>query len=86
MAQSLDVFEEYASDADIGDVGGGKAKKVRRAPKSAATFASDKDDANASVKACGDWRKEAYNDEPGVLLVTVRSYGNACYFLILSIM
>ena len=80
---SLDVFEKYASDADIGDVGGGKAKKVRRALKPALTCASDKDDADASEKACGDWRMEAYDGEAEAL--TFRSYRNACCYLILDI-
>merc|ERR1712136_340768 len=53
--------------------------------KSALPVATDKGDAVANLEAWGDWRMEAFDDTPGVLLVNVRSYVNACYCLILSI-
>ena len=47
--------------------------------------ATDKGDAVANLEALGDWRMEIFDDIPGVLLVNVRSYVKACYYLILSI-
>merc|ERR1712107_243414 len=82
MIHPPDVVEKYAPDAIIGVVGSGKAKKVKGSSKSALPVATDKGDAVANLEAWGDWRME---DTPGVLLVNVRSYVNACYYLILSI-
>ena len=48
-------------------------------------MATDKGDAVANLEVWGDWRMEAFDDTPGVLLVNVRSYVNACYYLILSV-
>eukprot|EP00450_Noctiluca_scintillans_P029453 CAMPEP_0194549464 /NCGR_PEP_ID=MMETSP0253-20130528/95220_1 /TAXON_ID=2966 /ORGANISM="Noctiluca scintillans" /LENGTH=399 /DNA_ID=CAMNT_0039396893 /DNA_START=22 /DNA_END=1219 /DNA_ORIENTATION=- len=85
MIHPPDVVEKYAPDAIIGVVGSGKAKKAKGAGKSALPVATDKGDAVANLEAWGDWRVEAFDDTPGVLLVNVRSYVNACYYLILSI-
>ena len=81
MIHPRDVVEKYAPDAIIGVVGNGKAKNAKGAAKSALPVATDKGD---SV-AWGDWRMEAFDDTPGALLVNIRSYVNACYYLILSI-
>ena len=85
MIHPPDVVEKYAPDAIIGVVGNGKANKAKGAAKSALPVATDKGDPVAHLEAWGDWRMEAFDDTPGVLLVNVRSYTNACYFLILSI-
>merc|ERR1712012_1388222 len=85
MIHPPDVVEKYAPDAIIGVVGSGKAKKVKGSSKSALPVATDKGDAVANLEAWGDWRMEAFDDTPGVLLVNVRSYVNACYYLVLSI-
>ena len=81
MIHPPDVVEKYAPNAIIGVVGNGKAKKEKGAAKSSLPVATDKGD----LEDWGDWRMEAFDDTPGVLLVNVRSYVNACYFLILSI-
>ena len=62
-----------------------EANKPKGAAKSALPVATDKGDAVANLEAWGDWRIEAFDDTPGVLLVNVRSYVNAGYDLILSI-
>merc|ERR1712136_386970 len=85
MIHPPDVVEKYAPDAIIGVVGNGKAKKAKGAAKSALPVATDKGDPVANLEVWGDWRMEAFDDTPGVLLVNVRSYVNACYYLILSI-
>ena len=85
MIHPPDVVEKYAPDAIIGVVGNGKAKKAKGAAKSALPVATDKGVPVANLEAWGDWRMEAFDDTPGVLLVNVRSYVNACYYLILSI-
>ena len=77
MIHPPDVVEKYASDAIIGVVGNGKAKMAKGAAKSALPVATDKGDRVANLEAWGDWRMEAFDDTPGVLLVNVRSYVNA---------
>ena len=84
-AHPLNVVEKCAPDANIGVVGSGKAKKAKGAAKSALLVATDKRDAVANLEAWRDWSIEAFDDTPGVLLVNVRSYVNAGYYLILSI-
>ena len=81
---SLMSSKKYAPDADIVVAGSGKAKKMKGAVKSA-PVATDKGDALANLEAWGDWRMEAVDDTPRVLLVNVRSCVNACYYLVLSI-
>ena len=85
MIHPPDVVEKYAPDAITGVVGNGKAKKAKGAAKSALPVATDKGDPVANLEAWGDWKMEAFDDTPEVLLVNVRSYVNACYYLILSI-
>ena len=75
------VVEKYAPDAIFCVVGSGKAKKA----KSALLVATDQGDAVANFEAWGDWRMEAIDDTPRVLLLDLRSYVHACYYLILSI-
>ena len=65
-----DVVEKYGPDAIIGFVVSGKAKGAAR---SALPVATDKGDPVANLEARGDWRMEAFDDTPGVLLVNVRS-------------
>ena len=85
MIHPPDVVEKYAPDAIMGVVGNGKAKKAKGAAKSVLPVATDKGDPVANLEAWGDWRMEAFDDTPGVLLVNVRSYVNACYNSILDI-
>ena len=76
MIHPPDVVEKYAPDAIIGVVGNGEANMAKGAAKSALLVATDKGD----LEAWGDWRMKAFDDTPRVLLVNVRSYGNACYY------
>ena len=85
MIHPLDVVEKYGPDAIIGVAGSGKAKMAKGSAKSALLVATDKCDAVANLDAWRDWRMEAFDDTPGVLLVNVRSHVNACYYLVLSI-
>ena len=84
MIHPLDVVEKCAPDA-IFVVGRGKAKKAKGAAKSSLPVATDQGDAVANLEAWGDWRMEAIDDTPGVLLLNLRSYVNACCYLIFSI-
>ena len=77
MIYPSDVVEKYAPEAIIGAVGNGKAKKAKGAAMSALPDATDKGDPIADLEAWGDWRMEALDDTPGVLLVNVRSFVNA---------
>ena len=85
MVHPLDVVEKYGPDAIRGVAGSGKAKMAKGSAKSALLVATDKGDAVANLEAWRDWRMEAFDDTPGVLLVNVRSHVNACYYLVLSI-
>ena len=80
MINPLDVVDKYAPDAIRGVVGNGKAIKAKGAAKSGLLVATDKGDPVANLEAWGDWRVEDFDDTPGVLLVNVRSYVNACYY------
>ena len=68
MTHPPDVIEKYASDAVIGVDGGGKAKKVSGAPKSALSCASDKGDADANLEA-GGYRRRAMSPRGGSSIV-----------------
>ena len=85
MIHPPDVVEKYAPDAIFGVVGSGKAKKAKGVAKSSLPVATDQGDAVANLEAWGDWRMEAFDDTPGVLLLNLRSYVNACCYLIFSI-
>ena len=85
MIHPPDVVEKYAPDAIFGVVGSGKAKKAKGAAKSSLPVATDQGDAVANLEAWGDWRMEAFDDTPGVLLLNLRSHVNACHYLIFSI-
>ena len=85
MIHPPDVVEKYAPDAIFCVVGNGKAKKAKGAAKSTLLVATDQGDAVANLEAWGDWRMEAFDDTPGVLLLNLRSYVNACCYLIFSI-
>ena len=80
MIHHPDVVEKYATDAIRGVVSNGKEKRAKGAAKLAMPVATDKGDPVANLEAWRDWRMEAFDDTPGVLLVNVRSYVNACYF------
>ena len=84
MIHSPDVVENNATDAIRDVVGNGKAEKAQGAAKSDLPVATDTGDTVANLEAWGDWRMEAFDDTPGVLLMNVRSYMYACYFLILD--
>ena len=79
------MVEKCAPDANIGVVGSGEAKKAQGAAKSVLPVVTDEGDAVANLEVWGNWRIEAFDDTPVVLLVNVRSYVNASYWLILSI-
>ena len=85
MIQPPDVVEKYAPDAIRCVVGNGKAKKAKGAAKLALLVATGEGDSVATLEAWRDWRMEALDDTTGVLLVNVRSYVNAGYYLILDI-
>ena len=55
------------------------------AARKSASVATDKGDPGANLEAWGGWRMEAFDGTPAVLLVSVRSYVNACCNLIISI-
>ena len=55
------------------------------APNAIIGVVTVKGDPVANLEAWGDWRMEAFDDTPGVILVKIRSYVNACYHLILNI-
>ena len=76
MIHPPDMVEKYAPDAIVGVVGNGEANKAKGVAKSALHVATDKGD----LEAWGDWRMKVFDDTPRVLLVNVRSYGNACYY------
>ena len=85
MIHPPDVVEKYAPDAIFGVVGSGKGKKAKGAAKSSLPVATDHGDAVANLEAWGDWRMEAFDDTPGVLLLNLRSYVNACCNMMFSI-
>ena len=82
MTHSLD--EKSASNAIIGVIGSGKAKKAEGAAKSVLLVAFLKCDVTANWKAWRDWNMEAFDDTPRVLWVKVQAYVNACHNLVLS--
>ena len=55
-----------------------RRKKAKGAAKWSLPVATDQGDAVANLEAWGDWRMEAFDDTPGVLLLNLRSYVNAC--------
>ena len=77
MIPPPDVVEKCAPHAVNGAVGGGQPKNSKGFAQ-AVPVATDKSDAVANLEALGDWWIGAFDETPGVLLVNVRSYVNAC--------
>ena len=69
MIYPPDVVEKMLQMRSLVFVGNGKAKG---ASKSALLVATDKSDTVANLGAWGDWRIQAFDGTPGVLLVNVR--------------
>merc|ERR1711871_1573557 len=93
MIHPPDVVGKYAPDSVIGVVGsggGGKKKKAKSAVAAAPVSTKDKGDFVANHHAWGshegsNWRIEAYDDNPGVLIIPVKAYFFAAVHLILAI-
>jgi len=91
MIHPPDVVGKYAPDAVIGVVGsggGGGAVAVQAA--AAPVSSKDKGDFVANHHAWGthdgaNWRIEAYDENPGVLIVPVKAYFFAAWHLLLAI-
>merc|ERR1712127_1161368 len=91
MIHPPDVVGKYAPDAIIGVVGsggGGGAVAAQTAAVSVTT--KDKGDFVANHHAWGshegaNWRIEAYDENPGVLIIPVKAYFFAAFHLILAI-
>jgi len=96
MIHPPDVIGKYAPDAVIGVVGtGAPAGAVAggaKGGKSAAPARKDKGGELANHHAWGhkdgatNWRIEAMDDNPGALLINVKAYFNATWFLFVSIL
>eukprot|EP00747_Dinoflagellata_sp_TGD_P160531 gnl/TRDRNA2_/TRDRNA2_177992_c0_seq13.p2 gnl/TRDRNA2_/TRDRNA2_177992_c0~~gnl/TRDRNA2_/TRDRNA2_177992_c0_seq13.p2 ORF type:complete len:415 (+),score=105.09 gnl/TRDRNA2_/TRDRNA2_177992_c0_seq13:83-1327(+) len=95
MIHPPDVIGKYAPDAVIGALGagggggGGKKKKAKAAAKPGGWV--EKGDKIANCHAWGDdlgknWRHEAYDDNPGALIINVAAYFNAGWYLILAML
>merc|ERR1711871_1073058 len=93
MIHPPDVVGKYAPDSVIGVVGsggGGKKKKAKSAVAAAPVSTKDKGDFVANHHAWGqhegvNWRVEAYDENPGVLIIPVKAYFFAAVHLILAI-
>ncbi|KAL9139005.1 succinate dehydrogenaase [Amphidinium carterae] len=93
MIHPPDVVGKYAPDAVIGMIGapGAAAAPAAGAVSAAAPARKDKGDKIANHEAWGDdrghnWRVEAFDDNPGVLLINVKAYFHAAIYLILSML
>jgi predicted heme/steroid binding protein len=93
MIHPPDVVGKYAPDAIIGVVGtgGGGGGAVAAAAASAPVTSKDKGDFVANHHAWGshdgaNWRIEAYDDNPGVLIIPVKAYFFAALHLLLAIL
>jgi len=92
MIHPPDVVGKYAPDAIIGVIGtggGGGAVAVQGAAVAVGT--KDKGDKVANHHAWGthegttNWRIEAYDENPGVLIIPVKAYFFAAFHLLLAI-
>jgi cytochrome b involved in lipid metabolism len=89
MIHPPDVIGKYAPDAIIGVVG--EAKAAAPPPKAAAKPArKDLGDLHANHQAWGqdgnaNWRIDAYDDNPGVFIINVKSYIYATIYLWIAI-
>merc|ERR1712107_843693 len=92
MIHPPDVIPKYAPDAIIGNVGtGGPAKAGAAAAAAPVAARKDKGDFVANHGAWGDhagknWRIEGMDDNPGVLLINVKAYIFAGWFLLLAVL
>merc|ERR1719343_1287789 len=96
MIHPPDVIGKYAPDAVIGVVGtgapAGAVGGAAKGGKSGAPARKDKGGELANHHAWGhkdgasNWRIEAMDDNPGVLLINVKAYFNATWFLFVSIL
>merc|ERR1712107_744777 len=92
MIHPPDVIPKYAPDAIIGNVGtGGPAKAGAAAAAAPVAARKDKGDFVANHHAWGEhagknWRIEGMDDNPGVLLINVKAYVFAGWFLMLSVL
>jgi hypothetical protein len=91
MIHPPDVVGKYAPDSIIGVVGtGGGAAPVAAAGGGGPVKSKDKGDAVANHHAWGthegvNWRIDAYDDNPGVLIIPVKAYFFAAFHLLLAI-
>merc|ERR1711953_1526788 len=92
MIHPPDVIPKYAPDAIIGNVGtGGPAQTGGDAAAAPVAARKDKGDLVANHHAWGEhagknWRIEGMDDNPGVLLINVKAYIFAGWFLMLSVL
>merc|ERR1719343_579659 len=97
MIHPPDVIGKYAPDAVIGALGAGKPKKEKKSKAKggggakAPAARQDKGDMVANHHSWGDhagknWRIEAMDDNPGVLLINVKAYFNATWYLMLAVL
>merc|ERR1712156_32791 len=93
MIHPPDVIPKYAPDAIIGKVGSGKSANGGGGGGGAAPVAArkDKGDFIANHHAWGEdagknWRIEGMDDNPGVLLINVKAYIFAGWYLMLSVL
>lgn len=97
MIHPPDVIGKYAPDAVIGQVGAASAKpkkekKGKKAKGGAAPAQVDKGGLIANFQAWGheegkdNWRFQAYDDTPGVVLINVKAYFHAAWALILALL
>merc|ERR1712178_457878 len=91
MIHPPDVVGKYAPDAVIGVVGtGGGGGGAAVAAASPVVSSKDKGDFVANHHAWGshegaNWRIEAYDENPGVLIIPVKAYFFAAFHLLLAI-
>jgi predicted heme/steroid binding protein len=91
MIHPPDVIGKYAPDAVIGMVGAAAPAAAAGGAKAAAPARKDKGDMVANHHSWGDhnnknWRIEGMDDNPGVLLINVKAYIFAGWYLMLSVL
>merc|ERR1712070_187316 len=96
MIHPPDVIGKYAPDAVIGMVGSSvpaaAAGAAKGGAKGGAPVRKDKGSSLANHQAWGhmdgasNWRIEGQDDNPGVLLINVKAYMHATWYLLLSVL
>merc|ERR1712127_1111177 len=91
MIHPPDVVGKYAPDAVIGVIGSASAAAPAAVGSAPVVRSKDKGDFVANHHAWGDhegvnWRIESYDENPGVLIIPVKSYFFAAYHLVLTIL